>query len=140
MLDHQHGTLTANSCLVIDQDSKIDVFNVDNLRLDSNTISSTNTDGDIILDPAGSGEINIVDDTFLSFGSGKDAKIEYDEDGTDQVQVTGADWTYNNVNVTITGNLVTTGTSSTSIPDNTCLLYTSPSPRDATLSRMPSSA
>ena len=27
-----------------------------------------------------------------------------------------------------------------SIPANTCLLYTSPSPRDATLSRMPSSA
>ena len=25
-------------------------------------------------------------------------------------------------------------------PDNICLLYTSPSPRDATLSRMPSSA
>ena len=25
-------------------------------------------------------------------------------------------------------------------PDETCLLYTSPSPRDATLSRMPSSA
>ena len=25
-------------------------------------------------------------------------------------------------------------------PDNVCLLYTSPSPRDATLSRMPSSA
>ena len=119
MLDHQHGTLTANSCLVVDQNSKIDVLNVDNLTFDANTISSTNTDGDIILDPAGSGEINIVDDTFLSFGSGKDAKIEYDEDGTDQVQVTGADWTYNNVNVTITGNLVTTGTTSTSIPDHT---------------------
>ena len=27
-----------------------------------------------------------------------------------------------------------------SLPGNTCLLYTSPSPRDATLSRMPSSA
>ena len=26
------------------------------------------------------------------------------------------------------------------LPDMTCLLYTSPSPRDATLSRMPSSA
>ena len=26
------------------------------------------------------------------------------------------------------------------IPNNICLLYTSPSPRDATLSRMPSSA
>jgi hypothetical protein len=119
MLDHQHGTLTANSALVIDQDSKIDIFNVDNLRFDSNTISSTNSNGDIILDPAGSGEINIVDDTFLSFGSDKDAKIEYDENSSDQVQVTGADWTYNNVNVTITGNLVTTGTSSTSIPDDT---------------------
>ena len=119
MLDHQHGTLTANSALVIDQNSKIDVLNVDNLTFDSNTISSTNSNGDIILDPAGSGEINIVDDTFLSFGSDKDAKIEYDENSTDQVQVTGADWTYNNVNVTITGNLVTTGTSSTNIPDNT---------------------
>lgn len=119
LLDHQHGTLTANSALVIDQNSKIDIFNVDNLRFDSNTISSTNANGDIILDPAGSGEINIVDDTFLSFGSDKDAKIEYDENSSDQVQVTGADWTYNNVNVTITGNLVTTGTSSTSIPDDT---------------------
>ena len=28
----------------------------------------------------------------------------------------------------------------TPVPDDTCLLYTSPSPRDATLSRMPSSA
>ena len=119
MLDHQHGTLTANSALVIDQNSKIDILNVDNLTFDANTISSTNANGDIIFDPAGSGEINIVDDTFLSFGSDKDAKIEYDEDNTDQVQVTGANWTYNNVNVTITGNLVTTGTSSTSIPDDT---------------------
>ena len=35
-----------------------------------------------------------------------------------------------------------TGTSPYLMPsfDNTCLLYTSPSPRDATLSRMPSSA
>ena len=29
---------------------------------------------------------------------------------------------------------------SDAVPVNTCLLYTSPSPRDATLSRMPSSA
>ena len=31
-------------------------------------------------------------------------------------------------------------TASTNEKDNNCLLYTSPSPRDATLSRMPSSA
>ena len=109
MLDHQHGTLTANSALIIDQDSKIDVLNVDNLTFDANTISSTNANGDIILDPSGSGEINIVDDTFLSFGSDKDAKIEYDEDGTDErsCRITTLmllNWNYNNtVNVQITG-------------------------------------
>ena len=109
MLDHQHGTLTANSALIVDQNSKIDVLNVDNLTFDANTISSTNANGDIIFDPAGSGEINIVDDTFLSFGSDKDAKIEYDENGTDEVVVTGANWNYSNVNVQITGTLNASG-------------------------------
>ena len=36
--------------------------------------------------------------------------------------------------------LTITGTSTSILWDNGCLLYTSPSPRDATLSRMPSSA
>ena len=122
MLDHEHGTLTANSAIVIDQNSKIDVLNVDNLTFDSNTISSTNANGDIILDPAGSGEINIVDDTFLSFGTDKNAKIEYDENGTDQVQVTGADWDFN-VNVTIDGNLTLNGNQTFSIDDNTASAF-----------------
>jgi len=73
---------------------KVDQWNVDNLRIDTNTISSTDTDGDIILDPHGSGEVVIPDDTFLSFGDDKDAKIEYDENGTNAIQVTGAAWTY----------------------------------------------
>jgi len=109
MLDHQHGTLTANSALIIDQNSKIDILNVDNLTFDANTISSTNANGDIIFDPAGSGEINIVDDTFLSFGSDKDAKIEYDENGNNEVVVTGANWNYSNVDVTINGTLNASG-------------------------------
>ena len=74
---------------------KVDQWNVDNLRLDGNVISSTDTDGDIKLDPNGTGEVHIPDDTFLSFGDDKDAKIEYDEDGTNRVQVTGAQWTRN---------------------------------------------
>ena len=48
---------------------KVDQWNVDNLRVDGNTVSSTDTDGDIILDPHGSGEVNIPDDTYLSFGN-----------------------------------------------------------------------
>ena len=80
---------------ILDNDRKVDQWNVDNLRLDGNTLSSTNTDGDINIDPNGSGEIVIPDDTFLTFGTSKDAKIEYDEDGADKIQVTGADWDYN---------------------------------------------
>ena len=81
---------------VLNSDRKVDQWNVDNLRLDANVLSSTNTDGDIFFEPNGSGEVVIGDDIFLTFGDSKDAKIEYDEDGTDRVQVTGADWTYAN--------------------------------------------
>ncbi len=79
---------------ILDQNRKVDQWNVDNLRLDANVLSSTNTDGDIFFTPNGSGEVVIGDDIFLTFGDSKDAKIEYDENGTDRVQVTGADWTY----------------------------------------------
>ena len=79
---------------ILDQNRKVDQWNVDNITIDGNTVSSTNTDGDINIDPNGTGEIVIPDDTFLSFGAGKDAKIEYDENGTDKIQVTGADWNY----------------------------------------------
>ena len=81
---------------------KVDQWNVDNLRIDGNVISSTNTDGDIKLDPHGSGEILIPDDTFLTFGDDDDAKIEYDENGTNRVEVTGAPWTYN-TSIAVTG-------------------------------------
>ena len=77
------------------QSLKIDQWNVDNLRLDSNTISSTDTDGDIILDPAGSGEVLIPDDTFLTFGDDKDAKIEYDENDTNRLIFSGAQVMFN---------------------------------------------
>ena len=59
MLDHAHGTLTASSAIIVDADSKIDVLNVDNLTIDGNTISSTDVDGDIVLDPNGAGVIDV---------------------------------------------------------------------------------
>ncbi len=94
MLDHGHGTLTANSAVIVDSNNKINVWNVDNLTLDGNTISSTNTDGDINLDPNGTGEIVIPDDTYLTFGTSKDTKIKYDETTDDRLEVTGADWNF----------------------------------------------
>ena len=97
-------TTAANGFVpLLDQNRKVDQWNVDNLTLDGNTFSSTDTDGDINIDPNGSGEIVIPDDTFLTFGSSKDAKIEYDENGTDKVQVTGANWVWNNCAIEVNG-------------------------------------
>jgi hypothetical protein len=59
-LDHTPGTLTASSALIVDANSKIDIFNVDNLRLDGNTISSTDANGDINVTPNGTGDVNIT--------------------------------------------------------------------------------
>jgi len=66
MMDHTPGAIdgVTNSInadggivVVTDSDRKVDQFNVDNLRLDGNTLSSTDTDGNIILDPNGSGRV-----------------------------------------------------------------------------------
>lgn len=59
LADHVHGTLTASSAIIVDSNSKIDVLNIDNLTLDGNTITSTDTNGNIILDPNGTGTINL---------------------------------------------------------------------------------
>ena len=95
ILDHGHGTLTANSAIIVDQSKKIDELNVDNININLNTISTTNSNGDLIFDPAGTGSVVVVDDTFLAFGTDENGKIEYDEDGTDKVQVTGSNWKFN---------------------------------------------
>ena len=81
---------------ILDQNRKVDQWNVDNLRLDANVLSSTNTDGDIFFVPNGSGEVVVGDNIFLTFGDSKDSKITYDESGDDRINVTGADWVYEN--------------------------------------------
>ena len=105
MMEHAPGAIagvtnTRNSdggiVAVLDSDRKVDEWNVDNLKLDTNTLSSTDTDGDVILSPNGTGEVVIPDDTFLSFGTGKDVKIEYDENGTDKLRFSGNQISFDN--------------------------------------------
>jgi hypothetical protein len=93
LVEGQTNPTTASNgfVAVLDQNRKVDQWNVDNIRIDGNIISSTDTDGHINLDPDGTGEIIIPDDTFLTFGTSQDSKIEYDENGTDQLTFTGAD-------------------------------------------------
>ena len=104
MMEHSPGAIngvqnTRNTdggiVAVLDNNRKVDQWNVDNLRMDGNVISSTDTDGDIIFDPNGTGEVNIVDDTFLSFGTDQDVKFEYDEDGTDRLLISGKEVMFN---------------------------------------------
>ena len=60
---------------ILTSDRKVDQWNVDNLRLDANVLSTTNTDGDLFISPNGSGEVVIGDDIFLTFGDSKDARM-----------------------------------------------------------------
>ena len=59
LADHSPGTLTASSAIITDASSKIDVLNVDNITLNGNTVSSTDTNGNLILDPNGSGIVSV---------------------------------------------------------------------------------
>jgi len=59
MMDHAQGTLTADAAVLVDSSSKIDVWNVDNLTLNGNTLSSTDTNGNINITPNGTGSVVI---------------------------------------------------------------------------------
>jgi hypothetical protein len=80
LLDHVHGTLTASSALITDSASKLDRLNVDNLRLDLNTLSSTNTNGDIIVDPNGTGK-TVLHNVYINGTSDSLAEFIYDTVG-----------------------------------------------------------
>ena len=106
MMEHEAGSIagvsnTRNSdggiVAILDADRKVDLWNVDNLRMDGNEISSQNTNGNITLNPNGNGSVVIPDDNKLGFGGGADglstpdATIEYDENGIDKLRFGGAD-------------------------------------------------
>jgi len=97
---------------ILDSNRKVNQWNVDNITIDLNTISSTNVDGDINLDPDGTGEIVIPDDTYLTFGTSKDVKLRYDESIDDRFEIEGADWNFAN-NVAISISDTTTSTTPT---------------------------
>ena len=80
LLDHVHGTLTASSAIITDSSNKISQLNVDNLRLDLNTLSSTNTNGDIIVDPNGTGK-TVLHNVYINGTSDSLAEFIYDTVG-----------------------------------------------------------
>lgn len=90
MLDHVAGTLTASSAIIVDANSKIDNLKVDNIDINGNTISSTNTNGNIILDPNGSGTVDVSSARITSLANPTDpqdaaTKAYVDAQNTSQI-------------------------------------------------------
>ena len=126
MMEHAAGSIAGvtnsrNSdggiIAILDSDRKVDLWNVDNLRMDGNEISSQNTDGNIVLNPNGTGSVIIPDDNKLGFGGGADglstpdATIEYDENGLDELRFAGSDVRFTNPRVIIEGKFINSGDS-----------------------------
>lgn len=91
MMDHTPGAIAAVTnnvnhdggiVVVLDSDRKVDQFNVDNLRLDGNTLSSTDTDGNIILNPNGNGKVVI--DSNIDFSGNLEISGELYANGRGQ--------------------------------------------------------
>ena len=59
------GQVTANQALVTGADNKLDLINIDNITIDGNTITTTNTNGTLIVDPNGTGSISLHANTDI---------------------------------------------------------------------------
>lgn len=94
-LDHTAGTLTALSAIVVDANLKIDILNVDNITLNGNTISSTNTNGDLNITPNGTGKL-VLTNPFIGDTSTSLTEFIQDVTGEQLVSSTGSiDINYN---------------------------------------------
>ena len=79
MLDHVHGTLTASSAVVLDSNLKIDNWNVDDINLNANVITTSTTDADLILRANGTGKLVIEDGQELEFGTTGDVEFVFND-------------------------------------------------------------
>ena len=122
LLDHTRGTLTASSALITDASSKLDNLKVDNLDLNGNTISSTDTNGNITLTPNGTGKL-VLNNPYINGTTDTLAEFIYDTVGgavtgtASQISVTNSD-AGNTSTIALINTAVTAGSygSATAIP------------------------
>ena len=122
LLDHTRGTLTASSALITDASSKLDNLKVDNLDLNGNTISSTDTNGNITLTPNGTGKL-VLNNPYINGTTDTLAEFIYDTVGgavtgtASQIAITNSD-AGNTSTISLINTAVTAGSygSATAIP------------------------
>ena len=79
MLDHVAGTLTGSSAVIVDSNSKVDNWNVDDININGNTITTGTADTDVILAANGTGKIVIQDGQELEFGTTGDLEFVFND-------------------------------------------------------------
>ena len=79
LMDHTHGTVTASTALLVDSNKKLNELLVDNITIDGNAITSTNTNGNITITPAGTGK-SVIGNLYV--GDDSTSLQEYIQDQT----------------------------------------------------------
>jgi hypothetical protein len=97
LLDHAPGTLTASSALITDSSSKLDNIKVDNIDLNGNTISTLDTNGNLVLNPNGTGMVQIAGTWTLPRSAGTNGYALI-TNGT-----SSASWVQISTNLTVAG-------------------------------------
>ena len=87
MLDQVHGVLTSDSAVIVDSNSKIDQWLVDDVQINSNVIDTSTTDTDLIIGANGTGKVVFQDGQEVEFGTSGDLEFVWDDsDGDLQVR------------------------------------------------------
>ena len=75
LMDHAQGTLTASAAVLVDSNKKVNEWFVDNLKIDGNAITSTDTNGDITITPDGTGK-SVVSNMYVDSSTSLQEYIE----------------------------------------------------------------
>ena len=87
MLDQVHGVLTSDSAVIVDSNSKIDQWLVDDVQINANVIDTSTTDTDLIIGANGTGKVVFQDGQEVEFGTSGDLELVWDDsDGDLQVR------------------------------------------------------
>lgn len=111
---NETGTTAGNIAIIDYQGLRLGELNVDNINIVNNTISSTDANGNIYLDPAGTGQVEITGPGYVTGNLSVDGNVTLGNASGDGHLINGNVQITNGLNVsggnnTMTGNLTVDG-------------------------------